>query len=233
MKKAGKIIAFLIIIALIIVPLTACPGQQGPQGPAGPAGPQGEKGERGPMGPPGESGLRGPAGPEGPPGPEGPEGPAGPAGTTADIVVYRWYEYDYPFGYATTEIPFNDIDWEDIGISGSCFPPNEDVTITICDEHYVIAEALTNDCGAFDVRASVVFHWSSWMEEYYYGYWEPWLWDTVSVEAWVNARTTLVETVEPWEGFEVQVRKVTSGDMMANWPLYLDFWNYTYPSTPE
>jgi hypothetical protein len=71
MKKAGKIIAFLIIIALILVPLTACPGTQGPQGPAGPAGPQGEKGERGPMGPPGENGLRGLRGQEGPPGPPG------------------------------------------------------------------------------------------------------------------------------------------------------------------
>jgi len=84
MKKAGKIIAFLIIIALIVIPLTACPGQQGSTGTQGSMGPQGEKGERGPRGAPGDPGPRGPIGPEGSPGPEGPQGPAGGA---AQIVV--------------------------------------------------------------------------------------------------------------------------------------------------
>ena len=73
MKKAAKITACLLILALLVVPLTACltPGTSGGQGPAGP---QGEKGERGPMGPPGPAGpmgLRGPVGPAGPPGPPG------------------------------------------------------------------------------------------------------------------------------------------------------------------
>jgi hypothetical protein len=99
MKKAGKIIAFLIIIALIVVPLVACTGPQGPQGPQGPAGPQGEKGERGPMGPPGDSGARGPVGPEGPEGPAGPAGPSG-TGTTATLAINAWSE--------SLEIPYPD-----------------------------------------------------------------------------------------------------------------------------
>ena len=78
MKKAGKIIAFLIIIALLLVPLAACAGGQGPTGPQGPAGPAGAQGEPGNQGPPGKAG--GPAGPEGPEGPEGDPGEEGPAG---------------------------------------------------------------------------------------------------------------------------------------------------------
>jgi hypothetical protein len=96
MKKAGKIIAFLIIIALIVVPLTACPGQQGPQGPQGPAGPEGPKGDRGPMGPPGDPGQRGPVGPAGPQGEPGPAGPSG-SGTTAEIVINVSSDIDVPY----------------------------------------------------------------------------------------------------------------------------------------
>ena len=77
MRKAGKIIAFLIIIALILVPLVACAGPQGPTGPAGPQGPPGPQGERGPRGAPGK---QGPAGISGEPGEQGPAGPAGPVG---------------------------------------------------------------------------------------------------------------------------------------------------------
>ena len=68
MKKAGKIIAFLIIIALIVVPLAACAGQQGPAGPQGPQGPPGPQGEQGPRGAPGEEGQPGIPGEQGPPG---------------------------------------------------------------------------------------------------------------------------------------------------------------------
>ena len=59
MKKAVKIVAFLVVIALLVVPLTACTTGQGPQGPQGPAGPQGLQGLQGPQGP------QGPAGDEG------------------------------------------------------------------------------------------------------------------------------------------------------------------------
>jgi hypothetical protein len=69
MKKAGKVLAFLIIIALIVVPLAACTGPQGPIGPQGPQGPQG------------------PAGPEGPPGREGKQGPLGAAVLTGNSIL--------------------------------------------------------------------------------------------------------------------------------------------------
>ncbi len=62
MKKAVKIVGFLIIIALFVVPLTACPTGQGATGPAGPAGAPGATGPRGPSGPPGTQGPAGPAG---------------------------------------------------------------------------------------------------------------------------------------------------------------------------
>jgi len=93
MKKAGKIIAFLIIISLLLVPLAACNGEgeeestevvlqllQGPQGEQGPPGPQGPQGPQGPMGPQGAPGPTGPQGPQGPIGPRGPQGAKGDQG---------------------------------------------------------------------------------------------------------------------------------------------------------
>jgi len=147
MKRAGKIIAFLIIVALIVVPLTACPGPQGSGGPAGPAGPQGEKGERGPMGPPGESGVRGVVGPEGPAGPTGPAGPAGadgPVGPNAQIVVAD-YGNDAIVGYASGVL-----------VLGSNFVPGDRVNLTICVDDTLVAEdILVNECGAFNQPVSL------------------------------------------------------------------------------
>jgi len=141
MKKAGKIIAFLIIIALIVVPLTACPGQQGSQGPAGPAGPQGEKGERGPMGPPGTDGARGPVGPAGPEGPEGPAGEDGAAGAGGPQIVVVEPSYA---GYAIVGYAHS------VWVLGSGFEPGDSVHLTICEDDTILEEDLeVNDCGAF------------------------------------------------------------------------------------
>jgi hypothetical protein len=197
MKKAGKIIAFLIIIALIIVPLTACPGQQGEQGPQGPAGPQGEKGERGPMGPPGETGARGPVGPA------GPEGPRGPAGSGADVpldaqivVCYDDWDSYYGYGYAACcEVETGT--W--VAVLGSCFPPNECVVVTFCDENYYWFEDETNDCGAFVFVTPI----PSWFGYGDYDY------DVMSIRAWVDAEVD----EDNWV--------VTDGVMYANWPLFL------------
>ena len=250
MKKAGKIIAFLIIIALIVVPLTACPGQQGPAGPAGPAGPQGEKGERGPMGPPGEAGPRGPRGPEGPEGPAGPQGEDGASGTSAEIVIMRdGYFTTGNYGYATCVLPFNE-GWEYFEIFGSCFEPGDEVTITVCDDNYVLMLYVyddvedtwyyenyveANDCGAFRCEAYLVYRWSEDMGEFYYGYWEPLADTTVSVRAWVDADTTLVDQVEPNESGDpgvVQIRRVVDGDLKANWPLFINWWGGQFPPLP-
>ena len=224
MKRAGKIIAFLIIVALIVVPLTACPGPQGPSGPAGPAGSQGEKGERGPMGPPGESGIRGMVGPEGPAGPAGPAGAAGASGSAATIVVnslYWWSSSTYGYGYATSAVPLyfgydvGDEDWyayASLSVAGSCFPEGEDVTITVCDEAWVLNEIEANDCGAFYGYFDVDTYYGYW-PTYAYAEWNGSGWDyyydgdSVSIRAWVDA--------------EIVGGKVVDGELLASWPLYL------------
>jgi hypothetical protein len=78
MRTAAKILALLVILALIVVPLAACEGEQGPAGPQGQTGPAGPAGPAGDPGPPGRPG--GEQGPQGEPGPQGDPGPAGPAG---------------------------------------------------------------------------------------------------------------------------------------------------------
>jgi hypothetical protein len=229
MKKAGKIIAFLIIVALIVVPLVACQGPQGEQGPAGPQGVQGEKGERGPMGPPGDPGARGPVGPQGDPGPQGEPGPAG-TGTTAEIVVSAYYFFD-SYGYAIVTLGFYDF----VYISGSCFGKNDKVYITVCDKNYVVGDlyyydeseeewvyrdyVIANDCGAFSVQAWIGMYYYEPEDYYFYGYWYPTLNKTISVRAWTHpsfGKLTLEE-----DETEVEVTRVTSGDLMANWPLYI------------
>ena len=56
MKVVGKILVFLVIIALIVVPLAACAGPPGASGAPGPMGAQGPAGAPGKQGPPGSEG---------------------------------------------------------------------------------------------------------------------------------------------------------------------------------
>jgi hypothetical protein len=228
MKKAGKIIAFLIIIALIVVPLVACQGPQGEQGPAGPAGSQGEKGERGPMGPPGDPGARGPVGPQGDPGPQGEPGESG-AGTTAEIVVSAFF-WDY-YGYAINSL---DVD-SYVYISGSCFGKNDKVYITVCDKNYLVEDlvyydeseaewvfsdyAVANSCGAFRVMASIGEYYYEPEDTDVYGYWALTLDKPISVRAWTHPSLGSA-TLEEGE-MEVEVTIVTDGILKANWPLYI------------
>jgi hypothetical protein len=168
MKKSAKIFCFLVIIALLLVPLTACPGQQGPQGPPGPAGPQGEKGERGPIGQPGETGPAGPAGPAGPEGDEGPQGEQGeqgPPGPNAAIVAV-----DISSGYTIGFIETSAASY-DIYVCGSNFDPDDYVNLTICANDTVLYEDIdVNNCGAFVQTVSISFS----------GY------QMVSIKAWVD-----------------------------------------------
>jgi hypothetical protein len=203
MKKAGKLIAFLIIIALIVVPLVACTGQQGPQGPAGPQGPQGEKGERGPMGPPGESGTRGPVGPEGPPGPEGDEGPPG-EGSPAQLVVSLEEPEGYGYDIPVSGVPYVG-PWVEVVIVGSGFPANEDVIISYCDEDYFWEETETNDCGAFIIYTYVP-------EGFGYGDF-----DVITVRAWIDAD---YDEVAGYDYFY----EVYGGELYATWPLYIYYY---------
>ena len=213
MKKVGKIIAFLIIVALIVVPLAACAEGQGPTGPQGTQGTQGPKGERGPIGQPGKQGPPGPIGPEGDKGDKGDTGLTGAPGSPAQIVVCGWAEfttiypdyleiggfwhfgYDYHgYGYATCEVEIGTY----VEIYGSCFPPNEYVVVTFCEENYYWFEVKTNDCGAF-VYDTYIPWWFG------YGYYD---YDVMSIRAWVDA------DVYDWT--------VVDGVMYANWPLYFN-----------
>jgi hypothetical protein len=106
MKLGAKIFIALVILALVVVPLAACTGEQGPAGPQGPTGPQGPQGAQGPAGPRGpagpsgaaggETGPAGPAGAQGEQGPRGLPGPAGPMGPPGviptNVTVAGWLQ---------------------------------------------------------------------------------------------------------------------------------------------
>ena len=59
---------YKIVLAIALLVMFACTGDQGPVGPAGPEGPAGIEGSQGPVGP---EGPMGPSGPEGQPGEDG------------------------------------------------------------------------------------------------------------------------------------------------------------------
>ena len=158
MSKVGKIIALLIIIALIVVPLTACPGEPGASGAPGPMGPQGPAGPEGDQGIPGPEGERGPTGLTGPDGPQGPQGIPGP---NATIVVLD-YQYYYATGSYTSTVH----------VLGSNFVYHDYVHLTICEEDYVLEEnILVNECGAFYTTVSLPEPSPPWV---------------VSLKAWVD-----------------------------------------------
>ena len=220
MKKAAKITACLLILALLVVPLTACP-TPGTSGGQGPAGPQGEKGERGPMGPPGPAGPMGLRGPVGPAGPPGPPGSDASVPLDAQIVVGQQLEVITGLMVTTeavgvtgttdtvvtavtpvTTTTFNTI-WlatpgQDVVIKGSGFDDvvGETVVISICEDNLYWEEVIVNECGAFEIDTTVPTDISL---------------GPVSVRAWVDA---YVRERVGEDGSEV-----VDGVMYANWPL--------------
>ena len=198
MKKAGKILAFLIILALIVVPLTACQGPPGATGAGGPQGPQGIPGPEGSAGPPGPEGDTGPAGPAGPEGPEGPPGPP------RQIVVSTYYDYYYngpPPLVAITEVYTG----MEVLVSGSCFDLTEDVEITICGKHwfwveekeqtYVYEIYIDKDCGAF----------AAWVRVPYY--------------EWFEDNFGMPEEDNGYGWWILGVKAEVDGEIQASWPL--------------
>ena len=167
MKKAGKILAFLIILALIVVPLAACQGPPGATGAGGPMGPQGPAGPEGPAGPPGPEGDTGPAGPAGPP------GDPGEPGGNQQIVVSHYYYFGYPYYYSFNAPTTEGYPGMDVWVQGSCFDLGEDIEITICGKHwfwveekeqtYVYEIYIDKDCGAFFAYAYVPYY--EWLED--------------------------------------------------------------------
>jgi hypothetical protein len=165
MKRASKIIVFLVVIALLLVPLAACEPAEGPKGDTGPAGAQGPPGEDGPPGPMGRTGEPGPMGPAGPAGPVGAQGPAGPVGargatgpqgepgvegpqivaTWAQIQETKSYSlyYSGPFAIVDVTVWDYEIDGPPSGpawvrIKGSGFEPGDVVVLTICEDDTVL-----------------------------------------------------------------------------------------------
>ena len=210
MKKAGKIIAFLIIISLLVVPLAACAGGQGATGPQGPTGPAGAKGERGPIGQPGTTGPTGPVGDTGPTGETGATGEQGEQGEmapVAQLVVCMYWE-ESRNGYYEMFFPVSSAyPGQPLSILGSCFPEDELVTITICDLNCVWAEVETNDCGAFVIEEIYLDDLDEDQLDYL---WENYDYNVVSVRAWVDAEID-------------DDNKVVDGELWANWPLFLMF----------
>ena len=192
MKTVGKVLAFLIVIALILMPLAACAGTAGPAGPAGPQGPQGATGLQGPPGPPGREGLMGAEGDQGVQGLQGKQGDTGDPGHVAQLVISNGDYNNYvAYCYANYD--------DGLYIYGSGFPANEDVTITICDENYVLVEATANDCGGFMARAQILGDLTAEQYDYLYDNYDD---EVVSVRAWVD------------------------DELWATWPLYV---NLTLP----
>jgi hypothetical protein len=77
-----------------------------------------------------------------------------------------------------------------IRIKGAGFNPGDFVLITICEDDTILTEAIANDCGAFEVFASV----------------PPLPFGVVSIKAWVTEvieavwPVNIVESIEwPWE----------------------------------
>ncbi len=246
MKRASKIIVFLLVIALVLVPLTACELSVGPQGEPGPQGAAGPQGEEGPPGPRGRTGEPGPAGPAGAAGPQGEQGPAGPAGSQGpqgspgvegpqivatwanvatkgsggefgdfsmespysgpfaitDVTVWAYGEGSYPPPYGPA--------W--VRIKGSGFDPGAIVTLTICEDDYVldlyIADyvvgdgiplddipdyIVANECGAFEVFTYMPDIWPE-----------------------LGAQTAVVHT---------SVKAYVSGILQASWAL--EVWDFS------
>jgi hypothetical protein len=207
MKKAGKVLAFLIIVILLVTLVAACAAPAGSQGPMGPRGPTGVTGPAGPPGPPGKEGPMGPEGDQGPAGATGKTGATGAQGEmgpVAQIVVC--------IGMGGDLLPIGNI-WlgQTVYILGACLPANETVTITICENNYVWAEGETNDCGGLYIKTTFMLPEAQGIPllNKYAGADDP----VVSVRAWVNATVT---------GNERDGYKVTGGDMWANWPVVLE-----------
>jgi hypothetical protein len=59
MKTRGKVLVFITIMAVLILSVAGCTGEQGPQGLTGQPGPQGIQGPPGPQGEPGPKAITG------------------------------------------------------------------------------------------------------------------------------------------------------------------------------
>jgi len=197
MRKLGKLFIPVFILAAVLIATTGCslfpgiPDSTGTNGqPVQPVEPL-QQGQPGPQGPAGPEGPPGPEGPTGPQGPEGPQGPVGPPGPPRQIVV-TWDPEDlYPWhNFAVVEVE----PWQPVRIKGSGFNYRDIITISICEDDFVIVEeVLANRCGAFEVYTRIPK--SSQID---YG--------PVTLRAWLNAEIS-------------EDNEVVKGVLQATWPL--------------
>jgi hypothetical protein len=134
-------------------------------------------------------GCAGPAGPAGPSGSAGPQGPQGDPGPTRQIVV-TWDPKEF-WGFAYFAV-VEAMPGQSIRIKGACFDPEDIVIITICKDNLPLAEAEANDCGAFEVYATLPSA-------------PPLTYGPVSVRAWIDV-----------DGDGILFEK---GELQACWPL--------------
>jgi hypothetical protein len=82
---------------------------------------------------------------------------------------------------------------QSVVIKGAGFEEGDEVTISICDDNYHWADATANSCGAFEIDTTVPVDVDT---------------GPVTVRAWLNA--------------SVVDDEVTSGELMAAWPLEVE-----------
>lgn len=216
MKILGKVFIALTIIAIVLVPVAGCAGPQGEQGPIGPAGPQGPAGTEGPQGPAGPTGPQGPEGPEGLEGPQGPagtEGPQGPPGPVRQIVV-TWDPHDQYlfFGPMSALTTVEAYPGQSIRIKGACFDPGEIVILTICEDDLFLAEAIANDCGAFEVFAVLPGA-------------PPLSYGPVSVKAWIDSDGDGIYELQACWPLDI----VWEDYFFSTWNEWWEYWKYQGP----
>jgi len=99
-----------------------------------------------------------------------------------------------------------------IRIKSACFDPGDYVYITICEDDYPLAEAIANDCGAFEVTAFL-----PGVPPLSYG--------PVSVKAWVyNADIEDYELQACWP-----LDIVYENDFVDDWYEWWDYITYEGP----
>lgn len=194
MKNFAKVLGVLLVILLLSFVLVGCTGPQGLKGDTGATGVTGATGPAGATGAIGATGPAGPQGEQGSIGPQGEQGSPGTPGMTAEIVICL---HDGIFTIARCT-PVQVLDFY-----GSHFPTNVLVTITICDQDYVLATVMSNYCGAFIVSvalADLPTAQLDYLVDHYAN-------EVVSIKAWINAN--IGENLE------------YGGTMLANWPIYI------------
>ena len=129
-------------------------------------------------------------------------------------IVVTWDPYD-------SDIWFGPLSWlttveaypgQSVRIKGACFDPGDYVLISICEDDFILVEAVANDCGAFEVFAVL-----PGVPPLSYG--------PVAVKAWVyNSELEFYELQACWP-----LDIVYENDFFGDW---YEWWEYITYSGP-